>query len=171
VDARPVARPTARVLVIGPGDSLLLLGYRAASGRAGTVHWIAPGGGIQPGEAAADAAARELREEVGIAVRPAALGPVVAYSTGQWSADGKIFDAHDSYFHVYVSDTRVDSSGQEDLERSLIVGHRWWTPDELAGHQERITPVGLAGLMCSLLADGPPASPVRLPWHEETGPS
>jgi hypothetical protein len=103
-----------------------------------------------------------------IAVRPAALGPVVAYSTGQWWADGKIFEAHDSYFHVHVSDTRIDSSGQEDLERSLIAGHRWWTPDELAGRQEHITP-GLAGLIRALLADGPPASPVRLPWREETG--
>ena len=57
------------------------------------------------------------------------------------------------------------TSGQEDLERSLIIGYRWWTADEMAVTDEQIVPPGLADLVRSLLTDGPPAEPVHLPWN------
>jgi 8-oxo-dGTP pyrophosphatase MutT (NUDIX family) len=161
----PVYRPSARLLVVGPGDTLLLFQIRDSADSRDSRYWLTPGGGIRPDEATADAAARELREETGIRVDPAALGPVVAYSEGQWSADGRVFDANNSYFCIRVTDTRVDTSGQEELERSLITGHRWWRIDELATTPELIVEPGLAGLMRSLLADGPPAAPVRLAWR------
>jgi hypothetical protein len=59
----------------------------------------------------------------------------------------------------------VDTAGQEDLERSLILGHRWWDLDELAGTREQVLPPGVADLVRSLLTDGLPVSPVRLPWR------
>jgi 8-oxo-dGTP pyrophosphatase MutT (NUDIX family) len=160
----PVYRPSARLLVVGPGDTLLLFQIRDSAGSQDSLSWLTPGGGIRPGEATADAAARELLEETGIRVDPAALGPVVAYSEGQWSADGRVFDSYDSYFCIRVTDTQVDTGGQEDLERSLITGHRWWRIDDLATTPELVVPPGLAGLMRALLADGPPAAPVRLAW-------
>ena len=159
----PRARPAARVLVVGPDDVLLLFKFRATEGPA----WLTPGGGVPPGESVAEAAARELGEETGITASLAELGPVVAYSEGQWSADGQVFDARDSFFWLRVADTAVDTSRQEDLERSLILGHRWWTVDELAATTDLVYPVGLAGLMHTLLTQGRPTSPICLPWRPD----
>ena len=163
MDTKPRARPTARVLVVGPGDALLLFKFRATEGLA----WLTPGGGVHPGELLPEAAARELREETGIIAGPDELGPAVAYSEGQWSADGQVFDARDSYFWLRVADTTVDTSHQEELERSVMLGHRWWTVDELATTGELVYPIGLAGLMEALLGRGRPASPIRLPWRSD----
>jgi hypothetical protein len=55
--------------------------------------------------------------------------------------------------------------GQESLERSIITGHRWWTPAELRREADAIIPQGLPGLVAALLADGLPERPVRLPWR------
>jgi 8-oxo-dGTP pyrophosphatase MutT (NUDIX family) len=54
-----VLPPAARVLLIDPLDRVLLL-------RGDLDVWIAPGGALKPGEAAAQAALRELWEETGV---------------------------------------------------------------------------------------------------------
>lgn len=70
-DNAPRLRPAARVLLIDELDRVLLL--RAGVGEGGV--WITPGGALEPGETAEQAALRELREETGI--EDAALIPVV----------------------------------------------------------------------------------------------
>ena len=56
----------------------------------------------------------------------------------------------------------IDTDGQQDLERSMITGHRWWTVRELRTATERVAPSGLAGLVERLLRGDIPASPARL---------
>lgn len=53
----------------------VLLGQRAP-GRLHAGLWGLPGGRVEPGEALADAAARELHEETGLLARPDALAPL-----------------------------------------------------------------------------------------------
>lgn len=60
---RLVPTPCAGVVCL-KGDAVLLI-RRGKAPRAG--QWSIPGGRIEPGERAADAALRELREETGVA--------------------------------------------------------------------------------------------------------
>jgi 8-oxo-dGTP pyrophosphatase MutT (NUDIX family) len=162
--AIPRFRPTARLLVIDPRRRLLL--FRFDNGRDG-VSWLTPGGGIHRGETIEAAAVRELAEETGYVMAEADLGPVVATRGGIWRSDrsGRIVFGADTFFLVGVAHSAVSTDGHEELERSIITGHRWWTVDELRATREYVSPPGIGDLVASLLADGVPARPFRLPWR------
>jgi 8-oxo-dGTP pyrophosphatase MutT (NUDIX family) len=78
-------RPAAVALVLLPdaeGRACFLLTRRAAKLRAHARQWALPGGRIEPGESAEDAARRELAEEVGLALGPeSVLGLLDDYPT------------------------------------------------------------------------------------------
>src|SRR3954468_1904840 len=68
-----VRRTTARVLPVRPdGKVLLLHGWDPLKPE--VPYWFTIGGGVEAGESVADAACRELREEVGIVLPVDALG-------------------------------------------------------------------------------------------------
>ncbi|GIH24236.1 DNA mismatch repair protein MutT [Acrocarpospora phusangensis] len=160
--ADAIFRPSARVLLVDEHERVLL--FRAADA------WYTPGGGVRPAEDAAVAAARELREETGHVIAPGAVGPVVAVSSGHWSAaDGTLYRAEDSFFLVRATGLRVDISGMEEFESNMYDSFHWWTLAELRAATERVLPLGLADLLERLLRGDPPArEPVVLPWHEAT---
>jgi 8-oxo-dGTP pyrophosphatase MutT (NUDIX family) len=167
MDLAPIWRPTARLLVVDPLGRLLL--FSGLDPR-GPIWWFTPGGGVRRGEALASAAVRELAEETGYVRGEAEIGPVVATCAGLWLADdGRRFLGADSFFFVRVTSPAISTDGQEPLERSVITGHRWWTPDELRQTSDVVVPAGLADLVASLLGDGRPARPVRLPWRTVVG--
>ena len=58
--------------------------------------------------------------------------------------------------------TATDTGGQTDLERRSVSGLRWWTSEELSASHETVYPTRLAGLLRTLLDEGPPAAPVLL---------
>ncbi|MFB6813755.1 NUDIX hydrolase [Streptomyces sp. NPDC056347] len=159
-------RESARVLLTDGLDRLLLLRFRVdPDAPDGGFGWCTPGGGVEDGESLAEAAARELREETGLSVEPAALGASVAETSGYadlgW-AEG-IF--RDVFFHFRVTDHRIDESGLAEDERRYHAGYRWWPLADLAATDETVYPFGLAELTSALVAGRTPAEPVRLPWH------
>ncbi|HEV8473134.1 MAG TPA: CoA pyrophosphatase [Methylomirabilota bacterium] len=78
-------RPAAVAIVLlddDEGRACFLLTRRAAGLRAHARQWALPGGRLDPGERAVDAARRELAEEVGLALEEeAALGLLDDYPT------------------------------------------------------------------------------------------
>lgn len=161
------ARRSARVLLLDSADRILLLRCLAdsadpSSGRM----WYTPGGGVEAGEDLVTAAARELREEIGLTVAAGDLHPV-AFTGGhaefRWASG--VF--RDDFFFCRVDSHEVDTAGLTDLERGTFLGHRWWTVPELAGTDEVVYPYGLVPLLTDLLAGRHPTTPVELPWHHD----
>jgi 8-oxo-dGTP pyrophosphatase MutT (NUDIX family) len=162
----PYRRRSARVLLLDETGRILLLRLYRDHRRPRLGHyWLTPGGGVDDGEDLPAAAARELREEIGLIVAPEDLGRPVATTSGyakfSW-AEGTFRD--DFFFHR-VPAHDVDTSGLQPYELKQITGHRWWTVDELTATTDLVHPLGLTSLLRDLLAGRVAAEPVLLPWH------
>ncbi|WP_337189293.1 NUDIX domain-containing protein [Phenylobacterium sp.] len=154
-----VIRPTARVLLLDRLDRILLMNGRLPGAAGGA--WFTVGGGVEPGETYAEAAAREIREETGIA--DFELGPVV------WRREGmlrlpEVTLLKERYIVARCDGREPDRGGWTALERDLIDDIRWWSHGELALTGERIFPPGLADRLPGVLAGQFPAEPEAIPW-------
>jgi 8-oxo-dGTP pyrophosphatase MutT (NUDIX family) len=162
VTDRPRVRATARVLVLDPAGRVLLFGARLVdlSQPPGPVlYWYTPGGEIEAGETVRAAAVRELAEEIGLTVDPAALEGPVWLRRSVSVLLGETVDARETYFVLRDVVHEVDVSGQTELEALEDQPHRWWTVAEIARSAEEFVPQRLAELLPELLADawtGPP---------------
>ncbi|MGN6299533.1 MAG: NUDIX hydrolase [Angustibacter sp.] len=143
---REPVRPTVRVLVVDAARRVLLMRSQAG-------FWFPPGGGIEPGETAEQAARRELVEELGLHVASDdGLGPCV------WTRRHVLpsFDLRERWYLLRVGAdgeaVELDHSGWTPLERSTLEEVRWWTLEELAAEQRDVlTPRALATLLPALL--------------------
>jgi 8-oxo-dGTP pyrophosphatase MutT (NUDIX family) len=159
-------RRSARVVLLDRDQRVLLLKFFFDPTDAGRGHgWVTPGGGVDAGEPLQEAAARELREEVGFVVRPELLGRPVAYSTGYADVGWARGTFRDDFFFYRVDAHHVDTTGMEALERLHHAGHRWWRLDELTDSTEIIYPFGLAPFLDQIRTVGLPQQAVELPWH------
>lgn len=148
------SRPVARLIVLDPLDRILLFETR----RSYTHVWMTPGGGLDPGETFAEAAHRELWEEVG--ARNAELGPCVWTVQFRFEYRDEIIDQRERYFVVRLGSDEVVDANREDSERLQILQHRWWTCAEIEDANTDFRPRELPKLLPAVIAGDVPMAPV-----------
>ncbi|HEY3722554.1 MAG TPA: NUDIX domain-containing protein [Acidimicrobiia bacterium] len=155
-----IQRRAARVLLVADRAVLLIHGRDPARPEAGT-WWLTPGGGIDDGESLEAAAVREVREETGLCLDPAAMGPVVATRRAEFTFDGKDFRQAEWFFAVRVDRFAPGADGWDAIEQRALLAHRWWTVEDLERTDEVVYPVELPALVNAVLGGGP-AQPMEL---------
>lgn len=145
------ARHAARVILLDEQDRTLLLRYDERGHR----FWALPGGTLEPGESHADAARRELAEELG--VHDLALSPPIAARETGRESEPRVME---KYFTARLNSADVDAGSPTQPDQ--IRGHRWWTTTELRQTDEVVYPTALADVILTLIDDGVPATPVQL---------
>ena len=162
-DAPPV-RPAARVLVLDPDGRVLLFGARLAdlaTPPGPVLYWYTPGGQVEPGESVRTAAARELGEEIGLTVDPAALEGPVWLRRAVAPLLGVPMDHRETYFALRDVVHQVDVSGQTAIEAYEDQPHRWWSVEEIRASDETFVPAGLADAL-EQLVHGPATGAPRI---------
>ncbi|HSK23407.1 MAG TPA: NUDIX domain-containing protein [Egicoccus sp.] len=147
---QPLVRHAARVLLLDPLDRVLLVAHAPTASRR---VWTAPGGGLKPGESHEQAAARELREELGVEPR---LGPWIWWRRVTFPFRGLWLDQEERWF-LARAEVDVAAAPLDDLE---AVEARWWSLDELSTTRETLAPAALPEHLARLRADGPPSDPL-----------
>ena len=144
-----ISRRAGRVLVIDAGGRVLLLhGFDPARPR--EPYWFTIGGGAEPGESLAQAAARELSEETGISADAAELGEPVWHEVSEFSFDGTSYRQEQDFFELRIGTAVVMTDGLDQEEVAVIDGHRWWTVAELEATTETFYPRDLPRLLREL---------------------
>jgi 8-oxo-dGTP pyrophosphatase MutT (NUDIX family) len=152
-------RRVARMVLLDPDDRILLMhGYEPDDPA--TTWWFTPGGGLEGDEDHRQAVLRELAEETGITRID--LGPVLWRRVCSFTFDGRRWDQEEWYFLGRTAQTSTAPAGLTELERRSVGGLRWWTCAELETTRETVYPTRLAGLLRTLLDEGPPGTPLML---------
>jgi 8-oxo-dGTP diphosphatase len=139
--------PTCLCLLLrtrGDGAREVLLGYKKTGFGQGKI--VAPGGHVEPGESAAAAAAREVKEESGIRVTQAALTEAAKLTFlfpehPSWDMDVAVFTAADWSGEAAESD---EIRPQWFPVAALPLDRMWddgrqWLPRVLAGERLHAT--------------------------------
>jgi 8-oxo-dGTP pyrophosphatase MutT (NUDIX family) len=138
IDRRSAPRPrqAGRAILRDAARRVLLIRFVLPN----MTFWATPGGGVEAGETPLEAAHRELREELGIAV---ALEGPVHHAVGIFEFEGALIENSDTFFTGrYDGDPKL--TGTIAAESASLQEVRWWTLDEMEATGEDIFPRDLA---------------------------
>ncbi|WP_120300933.1 MULTISPECIES: NUDIX domain-containing protein [unclassified Sphingomonas] len=135
-------RPAARILLVDGQDRVLMFRFTPTDRPP---LWCTPGGAVDPGESYAAAARRELWEEVGLDID---CGPEVARRVVDFRTfEGVEVTADERYFRIDVDTCDVKAGNLTEQEKQLLVGHRWFSRNDIAGFHETLYPADLVELL------------------------
>jgi ADP-ribose pyrophosphatase YjhB (NUDIX family) len=143
-------RHAGRVVVLDPGDRVLLMRYDQAAPNG--PHWATPGGGLNHGEDYPAAAARELAEETGWS-DVVLLGEVLRRSLTM-EYGGRVIRQHERLYLARTSQARRRLGDVAQMHAADgIAAWRWWTLAELESTAEVVWPEDLPAVIRTLLRD------------------
>jgi 8-oxo-dGTP diphosphatase len=128
-------------MLFDEAGSILLARFVVQRADGEFVFWALPGGEIEAGETEAEAAAREVREELGLEL--AVTGPVYC-DRNEFLHQGEMQDNVDFLFAARCRREEPQLIGVTADEREIMKEIRWWSETEIAGW---IFPVNLAERM------------------------
>lgn len=140
-------RQVARVLVINDQGQTYLLRGRDATAPEREPFWFTPGGKIDPGETPAQAACRELREEIGLDVTPAQLGGIVGTEQSDYHFQGQSYRQNGVFFAYFSNSADLNCDGWSEIERQTIDMGKWWGLSDLLTTTETVYPTHLGELL------------------------
>lgn len=152
--AHVIHRRAGRILLLDPHDRVLL----SHDTWNGEHWWTTPGGGIEAGEDARDAALREVTEETGFT--DVQLGPLVMRHHWRAMFYDYWLDQHELIYLGRSAGGEPDTSGLLGIEKEFMLGFQWWTAPDLLATTDTIYPPHLPDVLAQILAEGPPATPV-----------
>ncbi|OBB68812.1 NUDIX hydrolase [Mycolicibacterium monacense] len=159
-DAEPLGRRvSARVVLLDETGAVLLFCGSDPALTDAPRWWFTVGGGVEPGEAIAEAAARELAEETGLEVDAAALVGPVWRRDAVFEFSGAVLRSQEMFFVHRTARFEPSLDAHTPLEQRTIHGHRWCDAtmiDELVAAGETVYPKQLGALLARAgeLADG-----------------
>jgi 8-oxo-dGTP pyrophosphatase MutT (NUDIX family) len=119
----------------------------------GTTHWLTPGGGVEGDESPRTAAEREAVEEVGLELVLDPTAESVLTTQRLWSWDGIDYDQTDHFF-VARLDEAIEPApgGLTEIEKTTLLGFRWWSVAELRATGDTVVPEQLADVLDHILS-------------------
>lgn len=128
--------------------------------------WLTPGGALDPGETAELAALREVAEETGLGLDRAELQGPIAHRTVIHGYSDQIVEQDETFFVASVGLFEVDVAGHTLDEQLTVIGHRWWSREEVLTTSARVWPTSLPDLLAAI--DQPDRWPITIDDAEES---
>jgi 8-oxo-dGTP pyrophosphatase MutT (NUDIX family) len=138
-------RRAARVILLDLDGHALLLHGKDSTIPQSAHWWFTPGGGLEDGESAEQAAIREVFEESGLMLTQL-TGPIYA-QTIDLVFEGIPLHQSEEFFVARVPRFTVTADGRTALEQRTLTDSRWWSADELETTEETIYPPCLPDLV------------------------
>jgi 8-oxo-dGTP pyrophosphatase MutT (NUDIX family) len=145
-------RSAARVILVDDAGRVLVMRGHDVN-QPERSWWFTIGGGIDPGETPVEAALRETREEVGIALAADDLvGPVLT-RTGIFEFFAETCRQYEVFYLARTPDAvEVTAAGWTAAERELLDEMAWLTPAELREQPLEVFPPELPDVVDHLVA-------------------
>jgi 8-oxo-dGTP pyrophosphatase MutT (NUDIX family) len=149
-------REAIRAILLTPEREVLLLRIKPPEG--GDWFWIAPGGGLEPGETVEAGLRRELREELGL--EQFVIGPLVWLRQHTFNWAEKRIRQREQYYIIHVP--RFEPRMSDATEAKVLDRFHWWPVADLARTPERLTPLSLPQIVARYLMQGAPGKPLEV---------